>query len=97
MPTPKFKLGCIVATSGASEALKRSGESALIFLHRHATGDWGEVGEEDWQLNNEALKDGSRLLSAYQTRLGDRLWIITEAEDDEGRRACTTILTPTEY
>ena len=93
----KFSLGRLLATPGAMEALEKAGQSATEFLHRHATGDWGEVGEEDWQLNNEALKDGSRLLSAYQTRLGDRLWIITEAEDDEGRRAATTILLPEEY
>jgi hypothetical protein len=43
------------------------------------------------------LIDGSRLLSAYRTALGEKLWIITEAVDDSGNRAATTILLPSEY
>jgi hypothetical protein len=43
------------------------------------------------------LVDGSRLLSAYKTLKGERLWIITEAADDQGRRACTTCLLPEDY
>ena len=41
------------------------------------------------------LDDLSRLLSAYKTLKGVKLWIITEAEDDDGHRAATTILLPT--
>jgi hypothetical protein len=36
--------------------------------------------------------DEGRLLSAYRTALGVRLWIITEAD-----RPATTILLPEEY
>ena len=49
---------------------------------------------EDWQLNDLALQDGSRLLSAYKTLKGVKLWIITEAKDDTGLRAATTVLLP---
>jgi len=93
----RFPLGCMLATPEAKAALERSGQSALEFFARHAQCDWGSVCEEDWRLNDEALETGGRLLSAYSTSLGDRLWIITEAEDDEGRRAATTILSPSEY
>ena len=41
--------------------------------------------------------DGSRLLSAYRTSFGDKLWIITEAVDDAGNRTVTTVLLPSEY
>jgi hypothetical protein len=41
--------------------------------------------------------DGSRLLSAYRTLKGERLWIITEAADDQGHRVCSTLLRPDEY
>jgi len=41
--------------------------------------------------------DGSRLLSAYKTLKGERIWIITEAADDQGRRVASTILLPQEY
>jgi hypothetical protein len=48
-------------------------------------------------LNDSALIDGSRLLSAYTTRGGEKLWIITEAADEDGRRASTCLLLPSEY
>jgi hypothetical protein len=94
---PKFSLGQTLATPGALRALEEAGQSPAFFLDRHLAGDWGEVDAEDKRLNDEALVSGERLLSAYRTLKGERLWIITEATDDEGRRAATTILTPPEY
>jgi len=90
--TARFILGQVVATPGALEAMKESGESPTVFLDRHVGGDWGEVCQEDWRLNDEALSDGSRLLSLYTTKAGAKLWIITEAD-----RSSTTILLPSEY
>ncbi len=95
--TPKFHLGQVLATPGALEALDASGQTPADFLARHAKGDWGDLSEEDRCLNDEALIDGSRLLSAYKTLKGVKLWIITEAQDDEGHRAATTLLLPDEY
>ncbi len=93
----KFKMGQIVGTPGALEALQKSGQNPAEFLGRHVVGDWGEMSKDDCQLNDEALVDGSRLMSAYKTTTGEKLWIITEASDDEGHRCCTTILLPDEY
>jgi len=72
--------------------MTEAGQSPLEFIARHIKGDWGEVCRDDWALNDEALKDGSRILSAYRTNKQVRLWIITEAD-----RAATTILLPDEY
>ena len=36
---------------GALEALRDAGQSAGEFLARHVTGDWGDLHEEDRQLN----------------------------------------------
>jgi len=94
---PKFDLGQILATPGALEALQESGQTPAFFLSKHSRGDWGEVCASDAQLNDQALVDGSRLLSAYRTLKGTRIWIITEAADDEGHRACSTALLPEEY
>ena len=94
---PKFPLGQVLATPGALEALKKSGQSPASFIERHVSGDWGEVCPDDKALNDESLIDGSRILSAYKTSKNERLWIITEAADDEGHRCCTTILMPSEY
>jgi hypothetical protein len=93
----KFSLGRIVATPGALEALAAAGQSADEFLARHVVGDWGDLDDEDKSLNDAALIDGSRILSAYETRSGDRLYVITEATNDVGLRYCTTILLVSEY
>lgn len=81
-----------VITPGALSALLESQESPEKFIARHVSGDWGEVPPEDAEANNHALEHGERLLSAYRTRKGTRLWIITEAD-----RSITTILLPDEY
>jgi len=94
---PKFSLGRVLSTPGALEALEKAGQSAIEFLQRHVKGDWGQLCEEDRQANEQSLLDGSRLLSAYRTSLGEKIWIITEAVDDAGHRAATTVLLPSEY
>ena len=73
------------------------GQSPACFLSRHVAQDWGDLDEEDKQLNDQAVQDGSRILSAYHTSDDTKLWIITEAEDGSGQRAATTILLPQEY
>jgi hypothetical protein len=87
-----FPLGQCVATPGALDALASTRENPQTFLDRHVTGDWGEVDAEDQQPNQDALLHGERLLSAYRTSSGVRLWVITEAD-----RSVTTILLPEEY
>ena len=95
---PQFKLGQVVATPGALEALQRAGQVPWDFLSRHVAGDWGIVDDEDKAANDAALKDGTRILSAYVLKDGQtKLWIITEATDDSGLRAATTLLLPSEY
>ncbi|MBD3671953.1 MAG: hypothetical protein HUJ26_00380 [Planctomycetaceae bacterium] len=98
MNKPKFSLGKVVATTLALEALNESNQSPWEFISRHASGDWGEeLCDEDRELNEQALSDGSRLLSAYVTKSNQKVWVITEAEDDSGKRAATTVLLPEEY
>lgn len=87
-----FPLGQVVATRGALAALEAAGQSPLEFLSRHLRGDWGEVSGDDWALNDEALESGDRILSAYRTSKGTRIWIITESD-----RSATTFLLPDEY
>lgn len=97
VPTPKFQLGRLLITPGAQEALEAAGENPWTFFARHAAGDWGIVGEDDAALNDEALKDESRLLSAYKLTNGTKIWVITEAVGENGQREATTILLPEEY
>lgn len=95
---PRFDLGRIVATPGALAALQRAGEQAITYLSRHSQGDWGAICADDWKLNDRAVAhEGdpdrqSRVLSAYTTKHGGKLWIITEAD-----RSSTCILLPEDY
>ena len=91
-PVAKFRLGRVVATPGAVDALARAGESAGPLLLRHVTGDWGDVPPEDCVENDRAVQQECRILSAYTLSDRTRLWIITEAD-----RSSTCILLPEEY
>jgi len=94
---PKFKLGQIVATPGALEVLEQSGQSPSEFLKRHLRLEQGDLCGEDHELNGEALQDGSRILSAFKSSKGVKIWVITEAEDGNGHRSATTLLLPEDY
>ena len=88
----KFPLGQVVATPGALEALKESAQTPDFFLDKHANGDWGMVDAEDKAENDLSVREGLRILSAFKTLKGKKLWIITEAD-----RSSTTLLLPDEY
>ena len=88
----RFALGQTFITPGAEEALQIAGQTAIEFLRRHMSCDWGELSDDDIQENELSLKEGFRLLSNYRTGKGQQLWIITEAD-----RSATTILLPSEY
>lgn len=95
---PSLHLGQIVATPGVLAAT--TDQRRFECLKRHLIGDWGCVSGDDWMANDEAVKDGDRILSAYpidpakpSEGFGDNtLWIITE-----GDRSVTTFLPPDEY
>lgn len=90
-----FPLGRLVWTRGVNELVAESRLFAgFVFdsLARHRKGDWGDLGEEDKQENELSLKEGFRLLSAYEAEGLPKIWIITEAD-----RSATTILFPDEY
>ena len=86
----RFALGRTVITRGALAELSQA--DVLKGLARHARGDWGNVCEDDWKANDQALEDGTRLLSSYRSEAGRKFWIITEAD-----RSATTVLLPEEY
>ena len=93
----KFRPGRVVATPGVLDALEASGQTFDFFLEKHLSGDWGEVDAEDRKANDQALPDGGRLLSSYRTLRGVVVWVLTEAEGDDGVRASTCLTTPGEY
>ena len=88
---PFFPLGRVVATPGAIALMEAARIDPVQLLRRHQSGDWGDLGEEDWRENDLAVGRVLRIFSAYG-KPPDRLWVITEAD-----RSVTTILRPEEY
>lgn len=89
-PIKLFDPGVVVATPGALDRIPYA-KPLNDLLHRHLAGDWGDLDAHDRRANAQALRDGTRLFSAYETPWG-RIWIVTEAD-----RSSTCILTPEEY
>ena len=94
---PDFSIGKLLATPAALEALEQADVDLIDLVERHICKDWGDLTDEDKQLNDEALHDGSRILSAYILPTEVKIWIITEAADENGERDATTALLPEEY
>ncbi|WP_449192815.1 hypothetical protein [Thauera sp.] len=88
-----FSPGQVVMTIGVDELVRQGRFNPAPYLRRHLHGDWGDLCDDDRQLNDAALKSGEdRLFSSYQVTPGLKLWIITEWD-----RSVTTLLLPSEY
>lgn len=87
---PRFNPGRLMITPNAKDALPHTEVNAAI--NRHLHGDWGDTCEADKRINDDALKNGGRLLSVYHTKDGVTFWIITEAD-----YSATTVLLPSDY
>ena len=95
-----FELGDVLMTSGVAGIIesREDGFGAVMdCILRHSNGDWGDLCEDDRELNDEALEAerrggcADRLFSAYETPFG-KLYVITECD-----RSATTVLLPEEY
>lgn len=91
-----FDLGRIVATPGALALLEKHGAQPDRLLRRHVRGDWADMDPSDRAANAAAVKDGGRVFSSYLINK-DKVWVITEAINDDGVRHSTCILQPSEY
>lgn len=92
---PLFPPGKIVATRAVAEFFEANPSEPQKWLRKHLRGNWGNLCDDDVEVNEEALKLGGRLFSSYD--LGPdssepKLWIITEAD-----RSVTTLLFPSDY
>ncbi len=91
-----FQLGALYATPGALHELGHARINPFHLLRRHHTGDWGVLDAADYQANERAVRDGSRIVSVYRD-MEVTVMVITEAKDGCGIRRCTTVLLPSEY
>lgn len=94
---PKFELGQVVATPGCIETLERARQTPQELLARHLRLEKGALCDDDHHANQMSLMDGSRILSAFRLKTGVKVWVLTEAVGDDGRRASTCLLLPEEY
>lgn len=90
IPIAVFRLGHVVTTPNALQSLNQ--KDILKGLQLHQAGDWGHLEASDWEANDQALTQGTRILSVYNAENGTKFWIITEAD-----RSVTTVLLPEDY
>ena len=95
-----FELGTILMTPGIRDMIgssEKAYDTVVDCLRRHTQSDWGDLCDDDRQMNDDALeaeRNGEptdRLFSSYDTDLA-KLYIITEYD-----RSVTTILLSEEY
>jgi len=101
---PVLELGQVLTTAGVAADMEKDDRFAALVqvsLSRHQRGDWGTICNADKKTNDEGLKNGGRVMSAYtideskgiSKGFGENtIWIITEWD-----RSVTTILYPNEY
>ena len=81
----------LVVTRGIAERIKKDEEFSKFVVESHLRylrQDWGDTCEEDWKLNDNAVKNGNdRIVAKY-----GNIFIITEWD-----RSVTTILFTEEY
>lgn len=73
-----FGLGRVFATPAAAAAMTAAGFDPLVLMWRHATGDFGDVQQEDIDANHTSIADGSRIYSRYLVGLDLAVWLVTE-------------------
>jgi hypothetical protein len=90
----QFELGRRIVAPGAREELV--GQSIMDAFSRHAKGDFGDICNEDFDANLDAIVEGLRIVSVYQCDntqgAKSKVYVITEAD-----RSMTTLLLAEEY
>lgn len=95
-----FKTGRVMTTSGIANIMSAENGKEIVqkCLERHCSGDWGDLSNDDRELNRTSLSEEKErghtwknLFSAYETDVGT-IYVITECD-----RSQTTILLSEEY
>jgi len=89
-----MKTGDIYFTSGVNDKIAESEEFAKFIINslkRYQNKDWGNLGNEDKKLNDEAVNTDNRIVAKY-TDNNRSIYIITE-----WNKETTTVLFTDEY
>lgn len=85
-----FELGEIKVTPAALEMITQFG--VLFVLSCHVIGNYGNVSEVDYKLNQWAIDNGERILSTYSGIWEKPIFVVTERD-----RSLTTVLLAEDY
>ena len=90
-----FNVGKIVVTGGIDAVMRENSRFAAeinLSLQRYIVKDWGDLSENDKQVNEDALQypDDLYLLAAYQTCEG-KIYIITNRITENAGENGTTV------
>ena len=92
----KFELGRVVMTRGIADRMEKDTAFSVfvaLSLGSYSNGNWGNLDEEAKRSNDDAIKNGDRIVAEYlYEEINEKIWIITEWD-----RSVTTILFPWEY
>lgn len=88
----KFALGKILITAGCKAHMDSINEQPVKYLLRHMNCEWGDLGLQDKQSNEQATNRPIRILSRYTLSDWSNIYVITEAD-----RSATTIMLCSEY
>jgi hypothetical protein len=99
-----FGPGVLTMTPGITGARRQGSINVGGLFKRHFSGDYGEIDDEDKNINERSIKDGSCIVSGYDTDAG-RVLVITDPESEltqlldyvEGHRAFTSVILAEEY
>lgn len=80
-----------MSTPGAIARMHALKINPADLINRHASGDWGNICDEDKATNDRSAESKGMILSCYGEG-DDRLWLIT----DPGHET-STLLLPEEY
>lgn len=95
-----FNMGKVVCTATLHNTMSensRFAKEVIMAINRYSNKDWGELTEDDQQVNEDALQypDDLYLLGAYKTCKG-KIWIITNRISEKAGDNATTICFPDE-
>jgi hypothetical protein len=84
----RFTLGEVTTTRSALERLHALGLDPTDLLARHQVGDWGDLDDADYAMNEESLHEEQRFFSAYEIE-SERFWVVTAPD-----RSSTIVFLP---
>lgn len=87
-----FPLGRLVVTQELLQTAIERDMDPMQYVRRHASGDWGDLSDENKAQNVHALVNEGALWSSYLTRWTFIVWVVTEWD-----RSRTTVTLPQEY